>query len=660
MDSSPVPIMRSSSIYPEDVSPPDSPITTDREYGHSRKSSYNVSPISTENPSPFATRSPSVLKHGRYNSNLPVPKKNMKKFWKLPDKGSNIADQDANTVRWDEYSGEPTTSDRGKPPSTTPGAVRLHEDPAPGQLNVHNFGNSTYISSGNAIPRKRVGNRDISDTSITLRPEWKGAGGRHAIIRPPADKPLPSGQSAKFPPGLHKKQQMEEEEASRRLQEQLERERLERAEMERVEQERRVEEERIEEVRREQQRQEEERLEAQRREQERAEQARLDKERAEQDRRIREKVAQARRERDLAIQAQKEKAAQKAEMEKKEAEQRLRKERGPDWAFYPPDTQRRPSPTAEEMNAQPTNGTNVSGVRKPVSQEPTSTPASSTHTALYNPSWVPSEVPSDRRSPLARNPSDEETQDGRKQSPPLAQQDHDQDQPANASTPDWQPRGSSLSPASQHKQDSVLNENRFRTEMQNVSTSNEPKSRFSTTTYATTAFNDSPPATPEFKSESPTLSNTPDSILNRKRPIAQAGISNARATARKPIPSEVPKSLPDPDMLNSKSLPKAPPNVPKVPTVQTLQAKQDALRRRRRNIETVIHELTEVVQPSSVAYDMASRQEIKRTVEQLRKELAEVNHDEHETGLKLHRAWKRQDDFAIFEPTSIWVRRVTT
>ena len=56
---------------------------------------------------------------------------------------------------------------------------------------------------------------------------------------------------------------------------------------------------------------------------------------------------------------------------------------------------------------------------------------------------------------------------------------------------------------------------------------------------------------------------------------------------------------------------------------------------------------------------MASRQEIKRTVEGLSKELSEVVKEEHETGLTLHRAYKRQDDTA-YEPTHLWVRRVTS
>jgi len=54
------------------------------------------------------------------------------------------------------------------------------------------------------------------------------------------------------------------------------------------------------------------------------------------------------------------------------------------------------------------------------------------------------------------------------------------------------------------------------------------------------------------------------------------------------------------------------------------------------------------------------REEEKRKVEGLREEEAEVRRSEHELGLRLHRAWKRRDrDEANFEPTSIWVRRVT-
>ncbi len=53
------------------------------------------------------------------------------------------------------------------------------------------------------------------------------------------------------------------------------------------------------------------------------------------------------------------------------------------------------------------------------------------------------------------------------------------------------------------------------------------------------------------------------------------------------------------------------------------------------------------------------REDEKRKVEMLRVEEADVRREEHEIGLRLHRAWKRKDKDAIYEPTGLWVRRVT-
>ncbi len=66
-----------------------------------------------------------------------------------------------------------------------------------------------------------------------------------------------------------------------------------------------------------------------------------------------------------------------------------------------------------------------------------------------------------------------------------------------------------------------------------------------------------------------------------------------------------------------------------------------------------------MIQPSSPAYDLASRDEIKKTVAGLNAELAGVMKDEHEVGMKLHRAYKKRDNDDIWEPTGLWVRRVT-
>jgi len=103
-----------------------------------------------------------------------------------------------------------------------------------------------------------------------------------------------------------------------------------------------------------------------------------------------------------------------------------------------------------------------------------------------------------------------------------------------------------------------------------------------------------------------------------------------------------------------------PPTAAAVDRVSLLQAQLESLNRRRQNLATVIYELTHVVQPSSIAYDIASRQEIKRSVEGFHAESAQVVKEIHETGMKLHRAMKRRDEESMFEPTGLWVRRVTT
>ena len=246
-------------------------------------------------------------------------------------------------------------------------------------------------------------------------------------------------------------------------------------------------------------------------------------------------------------------------------------------------------------------------------------------------SGYPSPALSDTRSPLARNPSNEKLQEN----PPSTSE------------------GVSLRDSSMQE----IGGNSFRAAMHHMHLGGQPPSRFSSTTYATTAY-ESPPTTPRLSSEPP-MPDPPTPIVNRKRPVPASGVSNAAVTARKPTPSEKAASLKsNAEKRYSKTLPKSPPEVEAVDRVSSLQAKLDDLHRRRRNLHTVIHELTHVVQPSSIAYDMASRQEIKRTVDGLNRELAEVVKEEHETGLQLHRAWKRQDRNA-YEPTGLWVRRVT-
>ncbi|KAK3062211.1 hypothetical protein LTS18_004601, partial [Coniosporium uncinatum] len=59
--------------------------------------------------------------------------------------------------------------------------------------------------------------------------------------------------------------------------------------------------------------------------------------------------------------------------------------------------------------------------------------------------------------------------------------------------------------------------------------------------------------------------------------------------------------------------------------------------------------------------DLAARKEQERQTKTLKEELELVVSEEHEVGLMLHRAYKKRDREADYEPsTTLWVRRVTS
>jgi hypothetical protein len=116
-------------------------------------------------------------------------------------------------------------------------------------------------------------------------------------------------------------------------------------------------------------------------------------------------------------------------------------------------------------------------------------------------------------------------------------------------------------------------------------------------------------------------------------------------------------------MSTSKALPPAPPELLTVnDRVAYLNAKLEGLANRRININKSIKQMTELMPTDNLLASEAvirKREAEKMKVEMLKQELADVQREEYELGLKLHRAYKRLDRDAEFEPTTLWVRRVT-
>lgn len=186
----------------------------------------------------------------------------------------------------------------------------------------------------------------------------------------------------------------------------------------------------------------------------------------------------------------------------------------------------------------------------------------------------------------------------------------------------------------------------------------EPTSRFSATTYEPTEGGTSTAtASPRNSIDAASVSteNVALSIMSRKRPVPNTNPPGMKPT-RKPTPSQI-----SDDGASTRAPSVCPPEQPVENRMELLEARRDTLARRRTNIDTIIHELTQVIQPSSVDYDMAAREEVKKTVASLNAELAEIKREDHEIGVKLLRLWKKRDEQDLYGgSTSLWVKRVTS
>ncbi|KAJ5493175.1 hypothetical protein N7539_001921 [Penicillium diatomitis] len=145
------------------------------------------------------------------------------------------------------------------------------------------------------------------------------------------------------------------------------------------------------------------------------------------------------------------------------------------------------------------------------------------------------------------------------------------------------------------------------------------------------------------------------SIMSRRRPIPIA-MPTSKKPVRKPIPS---KTSPTSTMATQLQPSDGPKDT--LSRIEALETRRDELAKRRFNLETVIHELTRVIQPTSTIYDQAAKAEVKRSVQSIENEIAEIKREEHELGLKATRAWRKLDERENHgDGSNLWVKRVTS
>ncbi|ODM19195.1 hypothetical protein SI65_05812 [Aspergillus cristatus] len=146
------------------------------------------------------------------------------------------------------------------------------------------------------------------------------------------------------------------------------------------------------------------------------------------------------------------------------------------------------------------------------------------------------------------------------------------------------------------------------------------------------------------------------SIMSRKRPVPST-MAPGRKPVRKPTPNQAAEEA------AAKGLSLVLPQEQQQPKnrIEALEERQGTLARRKTNITTIIDELNQVFQPTSTAYDMAAREEVKKTIAHLNNELADIVREEHDIGLRLLRAWKKRDEQDLYGGgTGLWVKRVTS
>ncbi|KAJ4126884.1 hypothetical protein NW765_002673 [Fusarium oxysporum] len=196
----------------------------------------------------------------------------------------------------------------------------------------------------------------------------------------------------------------------------------------------------------------------------------------------------------------------------------------------------------------------------------------------------------------------------------------------------------------------------------------QPTSRFSVTTCNTAAAAETPRLSDnEGQASPPDTPKQQPSVMDRRRPVP--GGDNFRRASNVPIIISMKSASPSNDrpasiISTDKALPPAPPEMQSAnDRVAYLTARLDSLAHRRNNINKSIKQMTELMPTDRLLSntDVIRKREIeKKKVEGLKEELAEIQREEHDLGLKLYRANKRLEREAAFEPSSLWVRRVTS
>ena len=226
----------------------------------------------------------------------------------------------------------------------------------------------------------------------------------------------------------------------------------------------------------------------------------------------------------------------------------------------------------------------------------------------------------------------------------------------------------------------------------------EPTSRFSWTTYnSSTTYQHSPPPSPpqpplptitpprpRVVTEPISAASAASSILSRRRPVPQADRTPEHVLPSPPksLGPETPgtakiTTMPSPTAYSpcspsaastfstntgtSKALPAPPTSLSAADHIAVLESQIEDLRIRRNNVYRLLNDLNNAAPPNPLITDFKRARLVEARKRGFEDELSEIKREEHDVGLKLHRAWKKRErEDPGWAGSAIWVRRVTS
>lgn len=86
----------------------------------------------------------------------------------------------------------------------------------------------------------------------------------------------------------------------------------------------------------------------------------------------------------------------------------------------------------------------------------------------------------------------------------------------------------------------------------------------------------------------------------------------------------------------------------------------DDLRIRSANVYRLLSDLNKAAPPNPLITDFKRARLAEQRKRAFEDELSEIKREEHDVGLKLHRAWKKREREDPNTGSALWVRRVTS